>query len=89
MERQSKFVEDFTSQDDEEMQWESVAGMVDEPDRQGECLPDFSYLSPVGPWGSLDDELEVARLRLHSPVFALGDAKVDFDVWSGGMVEYL
>ena len=86
VERPSKFVKRSTSRDEEEMQWESVA---DEPDPQGERLPDFSYLASTGPWGWLDDELEVARLRPHSPVFSLGDAQVDFEAWFEGMVEDL
>ena len=83
VERQGR---DFARQEDGGMQWESVA---DEPDHQGEALPGFSYLASTGPWGMLDDELEVARLRPHSPVFAWRDAQVDFEAWFEGMVDDL
>ena len=92
MERQSKFVEDFfASQDEGEMEWEYASTVIHQTEHKGERLPSFSYLEHMGPnfWGVMDDDLEVARSRPSSPVFAWGDAQAAFDAWSGGRVEYL
>ena len=92
MERQSKFVEDFfASQDEGEMEWEYVPTVIHQTEHKGERLPSFSYLSHIGLtlWGIMDDDLEGARLRPSSPVFAWGDAQAAFEAWNGGRVECL